>query len=326
MGNIMVIKSIFPLQYFLLLLLLSTTLSARDIEPLFRLKATALVMDFVVDGNRLYAATDRGSVDVFDLTSRAIIHQIVIEPLRDVQGNPIAPVILSVDRLNKKTLFVSTAEKGYRNVWIDDGMHLRKIIGVEQKLCIKEARFIDDERLMLGTVGYEMILYDTAESYKEYTTHIEQSAFSDVVLSEGRKTMATSAESGEVRIMDVESSKVLKVFSTQNVDNIYRLAYRKGTVITAGQDRRVGVYPKEGRAYHIKSDFLVYCVALSPDAMTGVYSSGTENNLQLFNVATGRKEDRLVGHYATLNAIRFMNEKELFSAGSERDILFWKLD
>jgi hypothetical protein len=52
-----------------ILLLLSLS-NARDIPPLFRLHASGLVSDFVVDGDRLYAATDMGSVDIFDLRTR----------------------------------------------------------------------------------------------------------------------------------------------------------------------------------------------------------------------------------------------------------------
>ena len=307
-------------------LLLFAAAHARDIAPVFTLKSSGFVKDFVVDGDRLYAATDRGSVDVFDLNTRRIVHQILVEPITDYKDEPVAPIILSVDRFNGKTLFVSTGEDGYRNVWVHDGMHLKQVIGPKDKLTTKEARFIDDERMMFGTLAYEMILYNTGDNFQAYSRHVDQSAFADVELSEDRKTMVTSAESGEVSLIDVDSSKVIKVFSSENVDNVYRVAYRNGTVITAGQDRRVGVYPKHAKAYHIKSDFLVYCVGLSPSGKTGVYSSGVNSDLQVFDVTTGVKRDRLIGHFATLNAIRFINEKEFFSAGDERDIFFWRID
>lgn len=309
-----------------MLMLLCMTASAKDIKPLFRLQSQGAVTDFVIDGLELYASNDIGTVDVFDLGSRKKIAEIVLEPLYDHVGEPIAPRILSVDRRNGKTVIVSTGNNGYRNVWMHDGQRLEQIIGPKDKLCIKEARFIDDERLMFGTLAYEMMLYDLSDGYSAYKHQIAQGAFSDVVLSEDRTKMIAADESGEVTLMDVEQAKVLHVLASENVDNVYKVAYSKGTVITAGQDRRVGVYLQEGRSYHLKSDFLVYCVGLSPSGKIGVYSSGEESDLQVFNTRTAQESHRLVGHDRIVTNISFINENELFSSGDEPYIFFWKLD
>lgn len=61
----------------------------------------------------------------------------------------------------------------------------------------------------------------------------------------------------------------------------------------------VGVYRENKEPYHIKSNFLVYSVGLSPSSETGVYSSGHDHHLQLFNTKDGSRTDSLVGHYAT---------------------------
>ena len=109
------------------------------------------------------------------------------------------------------------------------------------------------------------------------------------------------------------------------MDNIYKVAYKNGNIITAGQDRRVGVYPKEGKPYYIRSDFLVYAVGLSPNGKIGVYSSSEKSDLQLFNVASGKKTDRLVGHVAIPSTIRFFSHEGFFSAGYENRIFYWHL-
>ena len=314
------------IKLLLLSVLLAGTAYTKDIKPLFRLTSEGLVSDLVIDGTLLYAGNDRGSVDIFDLTSRKKVSQILIEPITDFMGDPVAPKIFSVDRMNGKTLLVSQAEAGYSNVWIHDGEHLKKLIGTARKLSIVEARFVDDERIVLGTLGHEMILYEPEENFEVYRMHVAQGAFSDMALSEDRTKMITADESGEVRLLDVEKSGLLHLFRSENVDNVYRVDFRQGVVITAGKDRRVGVYRPSGDAYHIKSDFLVYCAALSPSANRGVYSSGVENDLQLFDTRTRVKGDRLVGHTGTLNTIVFVNENELVSAAQERDILFWKID
>jgi len=297
----------------------------KEIKPLFRLTSQGAVRDFVVDGDRLYAANNMGTVDIFDLPSQKMVDQIMIEPYLGIRGEYIRSVILSVDRFKGKTLLVSVAQNGFRNVWIHDGIELKNIVSPRDKLVVSEARFVDENKIMFGTLGYEMILYDTGDRYQAYKKKVEQSAFSDVVLSQDKSHMVSASESGEVTLIDVKSSEILNIYNSENVDKVYRIDYRNGTLITAGQDRRVGVYPKEGKAYHIKSNFLVYCAALSPSGKIGVYSSGTQNDLQLFKVKTGEKGDSLIGHFATLNTIRFVNEKILISAGDEPDIFVWRI-
>ena len=300
------------------------SLSAKEISPLFRLEASGLVSDFVVVGNRLYAATDIGSVDIFDLKSGKAVDRIILEPVQVREGEYIAARIYTVDHYQGKTLIVSRGADGYRNVWIYQNYELKKIIGEKEKLFPKEARFIDNNRILMGTFGSDIMLYDTDEKYHKYHRHISDSTMGDVDIGQDGK-MAFSDESGAVHIVDIKNGETEKILDKENRDNIYRVAYRHGTVITAGQDRRVGVYLPGGSSYHIDSDFLVYCVALSPDGKTGIYADGTDQDLQLFDLATRTKKDRLVGHHAIVNKITFIGEKLLISSGDERFIYIWKL-
>ena len=310
----------------ILLLLLYHDISAKDIKPAFVMQTSALVNDFVIDGDKLYAGTDEGTVDIFSLRERKLINQIFIKPIKSGQGEIMNCKVISVDRYKGKTLIVTTAENAYRNVWLHDGETLRPIIQSKDKKVIRKARFIDDEQFMFGSVGYEMTKYTLNDNYSIYKNHIESSAFSDMELSEDKRIMITACESGIVTVSDVESGKIIKKLEGLNVDNIYKIAYKNANIITAGQDRRVGVYPKEGKPYYIKSDFLVYAVGLSPSGKIGVYSSGEESDLQLFDVKTGRKLDKLIGHDAVPSTIRFFSETGFFSAGYENKIFYWHLE
>ncbi len=311
----------------LTLILLCQTLHAKDLSPIAKIEASGLVSDFVEDNGLLYVATDAGCVDIIDLSMQKIVSKIQIAPLETAMGDFVSARIHSVDRFNGKTLFVSSAENAYRNVWVHDGMRLRKIVDEKQKIMPKRAFFTNDGQVVFGTFGSDVILYDNKESYKLYDNQISESTMGGMILSHDRKKMVISDESGAVRLLDVKSSQVEKVFSSEHVDNIYRVAYSNGLILTAGQDRRVGVYSLDGKvSYHIKSDFLVYGVGLSPSGRIGIYSSGTNNHLQLFNTKDGSKTDRLIGHYASLNKIIFINEHALVSAGDENTIFFWMLD
>ena len=313
-------------QTILVFSLISYTVSAKEIKPITTIQTSGMVSDFVEDQGYLYVATDAGIVDIIDLSQQKIIDQIKLEPLTTAQGKSIPARIHSIDRIDGKTLFVSSGISAYRNIWIKEGNVLKKIIDEQAHMMPKSAFFASKEHIVFGSFGSDVILYDNNEQSTLYERHISESTMGGMILSEDRSKMIISDESGAVRVIDLNSSKVLQTFTSEHVDNIYRVAYKKGVILTAGQDRRVGIYHMNGKAYHLKSDFLVYAVGLSPSGRTGIYSSGFEHHLQLFDTANGKKGDTLVGHYAIPNKICFINETSIISAGDEDKIFFWKLE
>ena len=310
-----------------ILLLLSTLAEAKEIEPLYALHTSGgFVTDFVLDGDKIYVSTDMGTVDIFALGSEQMIAQIVLAPVPSGRGEPIPARINRIDRLNGKTLIISMGADNYRNVWLEENGKLEQIIDETKKLLIREARFVDDNRIMFGTFDADVILYNISEGYKAYEHANSQSTLCDIALSSDSKKMVTADESGAIKLYDVESAAVEGEFASENVDKVYSVAYRNGVVVTGGEDRRVGVYRKDEKAYHLKSDFLVYAVGLSPSGIVGIYSDGEDQVLQLFNTATKKKMDRLVGHNEIVNKIEFISENSLISSGEGQELFLWKLN
>jgi len=311
-------------------LIFISTIHAKDIQPIATLEVSGLVSDFVEDNRLLYVATDAGVVDIIDLFSQQIVSQIKFDPMQTVMGDEVPTRVHSIDRFEGKTLLVTSGITAYRNVWIHDDKkpikeRLTKIIDEKKHLMPKRAFFAADGKIVLGTFGSDIVLYDTNEGYSQYNTHISESTMGGMALSSDKKKMVISDESGAARLIDINSSNIEKTFTSEHVDNIYSVAYSKDTILTAGQDKRVGIYTN-GDAFHIKNDFLVYCVGISPSAKTGVYSSSIEHDLQLFSTIDGRKTDLLRGHHATPTKIMFVDENTLISAGDEYTIYFWVLN
>ena len=300
-------------------------LYAKNITPLTTIQTSGIVSDFVEDKGYLYVGTDAGVVDIIDLSTQKIVKQIHFGSFQTARGEMLPVRVHCVDRFQNKTLLVTSGISGFRNVWVDDGKTLKKIIDESKHIMPKSAFFTQEGKIVFGTFGSDTILYDNLENTKLYERHISPSTMGGMALSQDKKKMIISDESGEVRVMDVNTSKVEKTLSKEHVDNIYRVAYSQGVIVTAGQDRRVGVYFPNGNSYHLKSNFLVYAVGLSPNAKTAIYSSGFEHDLQLFDTANGSKGDTLVGHYAIPNKILFINETSIISSGDEDKIFFWKL-
>ncbi len=312
-------------QLWMVLLFLGTILFAREIKPAFTMQTKGLVNDFVIDGFELYVANDEGSVEIFDLRRRQKSGEIFIQPFKTTKGVWGNSKILSVDRHKGNTLILSTTSGGYRQVWLHDGQKLSPVITVKNKMAIKEARFIDEKNFIFGTLGHDMIYYTLDDNHRLYTTHLEESAFSDLALDENKSILASASESGRVTLMEIATGKILDNSKSLNLDNIYKIAFQNGTIITAGQDRRVGVYPKEGKPYSIRSNFLVYCVGLSPSGKLGVYSANEANDLQLFDTQSGQKLHLLTGQEAIPSTIKFFNEDGFFSAGYDNTIYYWYL-
>jgi len=313
-------------KLFFLAVLLPSLLYTKDITPIAKIEVSGLVSDFVEDQGYLYVATDVGIVDIIDLSTQKIVRQIILPPLHSAQDDEIPARIHAIDRYKNKTLLVTSAPNAYREVWIEENGQVKKIIDATQHIMPKSAFFNEKGKIVFGTFGSDVILYDNEENYRVYENHISESAMGGMVLSSDKKKMVISDESGTVKVIDINSSRIENEYSKEHVDNIYKVAYSNGIIVTAGQDRRVGVYfTNGGDSYHLKSDFLVYCVGLSPNATTAIYSSGIEHYLQLFNPLTKTKGDRLVGHYATPTKILFINENALISSGDEDKVFFWLL-
>jgi WD40 repeat protein len=313
----------------IIFILFTSTLNAQEyknIKPTFVLYSKGFVNDFVIDKNTIYVANDEGSVEVFNIISKEKIDEIFIDPVLSGRQEWQNSKILSVDRLENQTLIVSSNDTPYRDVWIHDGINLKVLKSRKDKLAIKEARFISKDKILLATLANEMILYNQKDNYKSYSKQTEQSSFEDMVISEDKITFASSSESGQVSIKDVNTGSIISTPAPLNLDKVYQLDYKNGVIITGGQDRRVGVYPKDGKPYYIKSDFLVYSVALSPSGKIGIYASNEQSVLQLFDIKTKEKLNKLVGHYAIPTTIKFYDEKGFFSSGYENKIFYWKIE
>ena len=307
------------------------TLAAKEIEPLFRLSSsTKMVTDLLIDGKTLYATTDGGIVDIFDIEKKEKTGAITLPGVKDFMGDLVAPKVFSIDKRGEKLVIVSKGESGYSNVHLHDGKELEQIIDAKYEFFIKKGLFVDDDHVLLGLLSSEIILYEISTAKVIYRRAIKErrsggSAFSDMALSEDVQTLATADESGEVNLFNVADFKHIKLYSGQNLDNIYKIDYKNGVIITAGQDRRCAIYKPDGSAYYMSGEFLIYGAALSPSGNIGVFASTIDNELQVFDTQTKNKTALLKGHKATLTDFAFLNETQFFSAADEKDILFWDI-
>ncbi len=266
-------------------------------------------------------------MEIYDINKRKKIKTLSVPDITDFAGETIKTKIFSIDVFGNNILIVSQGKGGYRDVYFfDKGKRIKIIDALSSKMMIKKAYFSDKNKIILGLLSNELVLYDIIKNKETYRIHLSTSVFSNFVTDKTRSLVFATEESGKVRMLGLKNGAVYAEYSGQNLDNVYSLDYQNGTIITAGQDRKVGIYKiKTGTAYHIPASFLVYCVALNSDASLGAYSANEENDIFIFDVRTKQIKYKLKGQKSTQTKIFFINNNRLISSSEDSEIMFWKI-
>ncbi|MBA1437828.1 MAG: WD40 repeat domain-containing protein [Epsilonproteobacteria bacterium] len=313
-----------------LLILLLVSLHVTFAQPLqmptAQYKCSGGVTDMFIDDGKLYAATNVGSVDIFDLQTHKKIKRITVAKIKDFMGDMVESKIYSIDIMDDQLLILSQAQSGFRRVDIFDGKKMHHIIDASEQLSIAQAKFLDKDTVLLALLSNELIAFDLQSKSQRYRVQISQSKFSDFALNEQKDKVAVADESGDIKLVYTKDGVKYKVLSGQNLDNVFDLAYKNGIIATAGQDRRVVVYDTHlGSAYHIQSGFLVYSVGLSPSGKLVAYSSNERNDVVVFLRTTKSQKGVFGGNKMTLTKIVFLDEANLFVASDDLFINQYKI-
>jgi len=311
---------------FISLLFTIVVWAVPTITPTSTIEVNGTVKDMVLDGDNIVVATDNGHIEVYDTIKKEKIKQINIPNVKDFMGDEIPARIMSTDTIDGKYLLLSDSGKGgYSNLFIYD-KNLTQILSPSDKEAIIKARFIDKNHILLGYLSNEVALLDLTTQKEIYRVQLSESKFSDFALNEDKSQVVFSCESGVLNLVDVKSGKIIKELKGQNVDNVYRVDFKKDTVTGAGQDRRGSIYDvSTGKGTYIAGDFLIYSTALSPSAKKVAFAMDEKNNISIYNTSSKSKIALLKGQKSTLNVIIFKDENQLFSASDDSTIMAWNL-
>ena len=315
------------MRYIFIVLILFISVVAKEIKkPNKEYMFSGSVIDMLYKDEKLYCATNKSSVEVMDIKSKKIVQTIKVKKIKDFMGDTIDAKIYSVDVYKKSILLLSQAKSSYREVYLFKNKKLINIISVDAKLDIARAKFLDNENIIFALLGNDIISYNIKTKKENWKIQASQSKFSYFTLNEKKSEIAVADESGDIHIYDTKSSKLLKVLSGQNLDNVFQVSYKNRTIATAGQDRRVVVYDRDSSsAYYKTSNFLIYSVALSPSAKLVAYASDENNNVTVFKTSTHTNLATFGGNEMTLSKIVFKNEHEFFVASDNKIVNYYKI-
>ncbi|WP_418180145.1 WD40 repeat domain-containing protein [Aliarcobacter lanthieri] len=301
-------------------------LSAKEVTPSFSLKASGAITDFIVENNILYIGTTTSSIDIFSLEKKEKISSIKIPKIKDFLGDIIDAKIFSVDKINNDILILSQGKNGGRNIFIYKNDKLKNIINAKDRLFIAQAKFLDDNHIIYALLSNQIFIYDIKNSKIINELQVSQSSFSHFVLSDDKKTILVTDESGVINQYDTKSFKKLKTFKDKNVDRVFQVDIKKDTILASGQDRRVAIYFTNGKASFYKSfDFLVYAGALSPSSNLACVSNDENNNALVFDINKNEDKYLLTQNKAILTKILFLDEDTVAISSDDENINFYNL-
>lgn len=307
---------------FLLLVLFSV---AGVIKPTKIYHISGNTVDFTVSDNRLYVGSDAGKVEVFDVGSKKKLFQIELKEIKTFSQDMKPPKVFSVDVAGSKILLLSEAKGGSRDLFVYENKKLKHILNShDMKISIREARFLNDKQIFFGITGGEYMLYDLEKKESLYHESFSGSTFSDFAFNNDKSEAALTSESGEVVIVNARTGEISKRLSGINRDNIYKLDYKNGVILTGGQDRRCGIYKGYGKSF-IEADFLIYAVGLSPSGKTGAFAKTEDSIISVVDIGSKDELYRLKGHKSTINTIIFTSETTIFSSSDDKEVIMWKL-
>ncbi len=313
------------MRIFIPFFMLCTLLFSGEIlTPYKVIEAHANVISSALINNRLYLGTDSGRVDIYDLQKERFLEPIVLPRVKTHFTDNEFAKVFSIDELAGKLMVLSETSYGKRILHIFEDVKGKRTetlsIHLENE-SIKKALFLDENTVLIGSLSNDIYFMDLRTQKITFSHKFSIAALSDFELSEDRSTIALGCESGIVYLFDHKNRKVLQEIQLHK-DNMYDIDYKQGAIISGGVDRHAGVFT--GSTYMMKSDFLVYAVALNKNASIGAFMSDEQSDIDLFDTQTRAIIARIKTEQSTLNGLHFLSDSELISVAYEKKVKFWR--
>lgn len=280
--------------------------------------------------NSLYISTNSGEVEIYDLQTRKKKDSIKLPNITDLWGEVSAPRVFNTHTKDGKSLLIvsqDTADKS--NLFIYSNDKLRKIDLGEKSGIIKNAFFVNDDEILLSISSFEIIRYNIARSevvwsLKPKFLEAINEVFTDLRIN-GDLAISTT-EGGSLYLIDLASGEVRRILKGANFDYIYMLGTAKNVALTAGRDKICGVYNlTNGDFKRIKTEFMIYAVAISGDSSRGAVSYNENGDILIFNTQSLAKIALLTGGNAPTSQVIFMDNSNVLAAFGNDSVLFWNL-
>ena len=112
-----------------------------DIRACREFVASDQVNDIRFHQGKLFAGTDKGTVDIFDLRHSDPIYRIVFDFVKTGRGDLVPANVQSLDLYQNKIAILTIGDDGFSEVWLYERGELKKVVDAKRRLIVKRVRF-----------------------------------------------------------------------------------------------------------------------------------------------------------------------------------------
>ncbi len=278
--------------------------------------------------NKKYLVTglENGNIIIKDFKTFKTKHIIKLPKIHDFMGDLASMPIYSMNIApnNKKLMILVQGEESKRILFIYsfEKNKLTKIFTTKQTLM--KGSFITDNKIFFALLSDEVLLYDLSKNKNIYKKQIGNYVFSTYALNKNRSLAVLGDESGALKIINIKTGSV-KEIKGFNKDKTLSCDIQNNLIINGSSDMRVAVYDitNNTAVTSLKSKFLPYGAALSPDLSKFAFQINEKNDIGVYSIYK-KFLFSLKGHTMALNGIKFLSPEKIISF-SPAEILIWKL-
>lgn len=275
---------------FLLPFLLTLSFGARlELQPKLELKIKHEISSLELQEDTLFVSTTQGALLVYDIKNpqNPILKQTITLPTyKDFFDNSYKPKIYNtVTNTQGEILIIAANGNSTRDIFLQKNGKLELLLEDQN---IAKAVWISPVEVIFGFLSHEIALFNVVTKTFIYQNQITSSSFSDMLYNAKDRILYTTGESGAIYLINPESGALIEKISNINKDRVFQIAFGGDKLVSAGNDRRVGVYTLESgtkltRTYSLKTSFLVYSVGISQNGENIAYMSDEFGDITIAN-------------------------------------------
>lgn len=293
-------------------------------EPKINANITALKYE----QNALFIGTDSGEVLEYDLKSKKIQKLIKLPAVQNHYEKGLGARIHSLDVYKNSFLVVSEGDFGTQNLNLCPKNASCSTVKAPFT-NVKKAFFINENTALLALLSADIKLINLKEflslNSKSATKEFKFSltSLNDITLDETRQKLLSATESGELKVFDLQSWRVLANYDKIHKDFLYQIDFKNGVIVSCGNDKKVGIV-RDNEQKFIPNPNVIYSCALNTNGQIAAYTifkQDGKNKTELIDTKSLKKIASFENENFSPEFIIFLNEKEFLLSNYEGILL-----
>jgi WD40 repeat protein len=297
------------------------------VERLYAFRADHMVLDAAVIGSRVLVATQSGRVDAYDWRGGDAGGPLYATT--QLAGTAFPPTVTAVAVSPSGALCAVVSSDGLLEFFRVGDERFADPVSRLRLPDLLTARFLSDDRLLVGDRRGEAALIEVASGREIYRRQLEYDPIYALAPSPDRRRVAVAFRSSRIQIIAADTGETEQVLKGHR-DSVYGLAWLSDAELVSGsKDKSVLLW---NLSRLVDPPRLVYAAdhyvtALGVDRSEGLLALPLEEHqVGVLRIADGRILRRFGGHTGPVQQLLFADDGErLISTGNDAWVFVWDL-